>query len=174
MNSAGFTAKGQAVFVAFLLYILPMAILAEDTVGANLVEVENLDSGPYLHRVSVQIGNRVEHLLLNPNPDLNDLTMINSAGEAISQPVIAYMGIVESLPASWARVVIDGSYLAGTINIAGENLHLSSEIIRQQHPGKCRACCYVTRLDTTTSDRTADYPKCDSGGNINTGRQRIF
>ena len=60
MNSAGFTAKGQAVFVAFLLYILPMAILAEDTVGANLVEVENLDSGPYLHRVSVQIGNRVE------------------------------------------------------------------------------------------------------------------
>ena len=128
MNSAGFTAKGQAVFVAFLLYILPMAILAEDTVGANLVEVENLDSGPYLHRVSVQIGNRVEHLLLNPNPDLNDLTMINSAGEAISQPVIAYMGIVESLPASWARVVIDGSYLAGTINIAGENLHLSSEI----------------------------------------------
>ena len=90
--------KGLAVFVAFLLHILPPAILAEDTVGANLILVEDLDSGPYLHRVSVQIGNRVEHLLLNPNPDLNQLTMYNSAGEVMEQPAIAYMGIVESLP----------------------------------------------------------------------------
>ena len=120
--------KGLAVFVAFLLHILPPAILAEDTVGANLILVEDLDSGPYLHRVSVQIGNRVEHLLLNPNPDLNQLTMYNSAGEVMEQPAIAYMGIVESLPASWARMVIDGNYLAGTINIAGENLHVSSEV----------------------------------------------
>ncbi len=120
-------AKGIAALVSFLLLILPPAIFADETYGATLMAVEHIDSGQHSHRVTVQISNRIEHLLLNAHPHLNELLIVDTDGQTHQQSGIAYTGIVESLPSSWARLVIDGDYIAGTINTHGQNLHLSSD-----------------------------------------------
>ncbi len=128
MYPENIAAKGIAALVSFLLLILPPAIFADETYGATLVAVEQIDSGQHSHRVSVQLNNRVEHLLLNAHPHLNELLIVDTEGNTHQQNGIAYTGIVESLPASsWARIVIDGDYVAGTVNTNGQSVHLSSD-----------------------------------------------
>ncbi len=124
-------AKGTAAIVSFLLLILPPAIFADETYDATLMAVEHIDTGLYTHRVSVQVGNRVERLLVNEHAHLNNLNIRTSDGSSLEQTGIAYSGIVESQPSSWARLMIDGDFISGTINSQGERHHLSSGIARK-------------------------------------------
>jgi len=127
MKTERITAKGIAAFIYFLLLMLPTVISAEETYNASLVSVETLDTGPWSNRVSVRIGNRVEHLLVSPHSQLNDLRIVTTDGVPVEQSGIAYAGIVESLPDSWARVVVEGEFVSGTINTGSFSTHFSSE-----------------------------------------------
>lgn len=128
MKTEHLAANGLAALVSFLLLISPMVITATETYSANLVGVETLES-PGLHsqRISVRIGNRVEHLLVSRHAHLNDLHIVDSFGMPVDQSGIAYTGIVESLPSSWARILIDGTFISGTINSGDVSTHFSSD-----------------------------------------------
>ena len=127
MKTERLAAKGIAALLFFLLLILPPVISAEETYSASLVSVEPLDAGPWSNRVSLRIGNRLEHLLVSPHPHMNNLHIVTTDGTALKQSGTAYAGIIESLPESWARVVIDGDFISGTINAGSYSTHFSSE-----------------------------------------------
>ncbi len=127
MKTERIAAYGWVAFISFLLLTLPPVIYAEETYNARLESVETLDVGPWSTRVSVRIGNRVEHLLLLPNSNLNNLRIVTTDGVPVEQNGIAYVGIIESLPESWARIVIDGEFVSGTINGGNFSTHFSSE-----------------------------------------------
>ena len=127
MKTDCLAANGVAVLISFLLLILPPVISAEETYSASLVSVETLDADPWSHRISVRIGNRVENLLVSPNTQLNNLQIVTTDGASVDHNSIAYAGIIESLPESWARVVIDGQFVSGTINAGNSSTHFSSE-----------------------------------------------
>jgi len=116
-----------ALVFSILLLISSVGISAGEINNARLLRIENLDDGQYQNRLAVQLGLRVEHLLVSPNPDLNNIQIINSDGTAVQHNSVAYAGIIESRPNSWARVVIDGDYIAGTIRSTGSNTHFTSE-----------------------------------------------
>ncbi len=142
MNAEHIAAKGCAALISLLLLFATPILWAADISNAGLLSVERLsgqnsgtETGPdtndytgnYEMRIAVRIGFRVEHLLVSPNPQLNDIRIVRSDGTPLQQSGIAYAGIVESLPNSWARVVIDGDYIAGTINAHGTSTHFTSE-----------------------------------------------
>lgn len=127
MKTERIAAHGLAALVSLLLLILPPAILANEIHDARLAGIESLHSGPYPNRISVRIGNRIEHLLVAPNADFNNLLIIDANGTPQLQFGTAYAGIIESLPNSWARVVIDGDYIAGTIHSGNVSTNFTSE-----------------------------------------------
>lgn len=127
MNAERIAAQGNAALICFLLLIFTPVLWADVAVDADLLGIERLDTGSYENRISVRIGTRVERLLVSPNPYLNDLRIVSSDGAILKQNSTAYAGIIESLPNSWARVVIDGDYITGTIQSRGSNTHFTSE-----------------------------------------------
>jgi len=64
---------------------------------------------------------------VSPHSHLNNLRIITTDGISVEQSSIAYAGIIESLPSSWARVVVEGSFVSGTINAGNVSTHFSSE-----------------------------------------------
>ena len=108
-----------------LLVLITAPASAESVSDVELISVEKLDSDQT--RITVLIGSRVERLLMTPNADLNNLPIVNADGIFLQQSSTAYTGIIESFPNSWARVVIDGDYIAGTIYAHGFSTHFTSE-----------------------------------------------
>ena len=127
MKTERLAANGIAALIYFLLLLLPPVISAEETYNASLAGVETLDAGPYSNRISVRIGNRVERLLVSPHSHLNNLHIVTTDGTSVEQSGTAYVGIIESLPSSWARLVVEGSFVSGTINAGNVSTHFSSE-----------------------------------------------
>ena len=127
MKTERLAANGIAALIYFLLLLLPPVISAEETYNASLAGVETLDAGPYSNRISVRIGNRVERLLVSPHSHLNNLHIVTTDGTRVQQSGTAYVGIIESLPSSWARLVVEGSFVSGTINAGNVSTHFSSE-----------------------------------------------
>ena len=127
MKTERLAANGIAALIYFLLLLLPPVISAEETYNASLAGVETLDAGPYSNRISVRIGNRVERLLVSPHSHLNNLHIVTTDGTRVQQSGTAYAGIIESLPSSWARLVVEGSFVSGTINDGNVSTHFSSE-----------------------------------------------
>ena len=84
MKTERIAAYGWVAFISFLLLTLPPVIYAEETYNARLESVETLDAGPWSTRVSVRIGNRVEHLLLSPNSNLNNLRIVTAVAVRIT------------------------------------------------------------------------------------------
>jgi len=127
MKTERLAAKGIAALIYFLLLLLPPVISAEETYNASLTGVETLEAGPYSNRISIRIGNRVERLLVSPHSHLNNLHIVTTDGTRVQQSGTAYAGIIESLPSSWARLVVEGSFVSGTINDGNVSTHFSSE-----------------------------------------------
>jgi len=129
MNTERLAADGLAALVSFLLLMSPLVIKATETYSANLVGIETIENtGLHSQRISIRIGNRVEHLLVSRHTHLNDLHIVNSHGVPVDQTGVAYTGIVESLPSSsWARILIDGTFISGTINSGDVSTHFSSD-----------------------------------------------
>ena len=127
MKTERLAANGITALIYFLLLLLPPVISAEETYNASLTGVETLDAGPYSNRISVRIGNRVERLLVSPHSHLNNLHIVTTDGTSVEQSGTAYVGIIESLPSSWARLVVEGSFVSGTINAGNVSTHFSSE-----------------------------------------------
>jgi len=127
MKIAGLAAKGIAALISFvLLFSSPAAVATEETSKASLLGIETLDTGQYAYRVSLQLDNRVERLLLNEYSELNQLKIIDVSGERHQQAGVAYRGIVEFLPMSRAELVIEGNFVAGTISTGGETMQIAS------------------------------------------------
>ena len=127
MKTERLAANGITALIYFLLLLLPPVISAEETYNASLTGVETLDAGPWSNRISVRIGNRVERLLVSPHSHLNNLHIVTTDGTSVEQSGTAYVGIIESLPSSWARLVVEGSFVSGTINAGNVSTHFSSE-----------------------------------------------
>jgi len=127
MKTERLAAKGIAALIYFLLLLLPPVISAEETYNASLTGVETLEAGPYSNRISIRIGNRVERLLVSPHSHLNNLHIVTTDGTQVQQSGTAYAGIIESLPSSWVRLVVEGSFVSGTINDGNVSTHFSSE-----------------------------------------------
>ena len=82
MKIAGLVAKGIAALISFVLLLSsPAAVATEETSKASLLGIETLDTGQYAYRVSLQLDNRVERLLLNEYSELNQLKIIDVSGE---------------------------------------------------------------------------------------------
>ena len=127
MKIAGLAAKGIAALISFvLLFSSPAAVATEETSKASLLGIETLDTGQHAYRVSLQLDNRVERLLLNEYSELNQLKIIDVSGERHQQAGVAYRGIVEFLPMSRAELVIEGNFVAGTISTGGETMQIAS------------------------------------------------
>lgn len=125
MNTERIAATLLAALVSLLLILSPAT--AEEFNDARLVGIEDLGAGSYPTRLSIRIGNRVERLLMTRSTSFNDLPIVDNTGKKLPQSSVAYAGIVESLPDSWARVVIDGDYIAGTIHTNNISTHFTSE-----------------------------------------------
>jgi len=91
-----------------------------------VIGIESIDAGSYAYRVSLQLDNRVERLLLNEHAEFNQLNIIDVQGKRHQQTGLAYRGIVESMPASRAELVIDGDFVSGTITTGEAVLQIAS------------------------------------------------
>ncbi len=127
MKARWTVAQGIAALVSLVLMMSAQVLWALGVSSAELISIETLDNAQFQKRISVRIGARVERLLVSPNPHLNNLRIVNSDGAVLNQDSTAYAGIVESLPNSWARIVVDDDYIAGTIRVQDAPLHFSSE-----------------------------------------------
>lgn len=136
MKPEHIVAKGIAALISLLLLISTSLPGAAEISNASLLGIEQIadsatdtssETAHYDNRLSVRIGFRVEHLLVSPNPHLNELRIVQSDGTVVQQSSTAYAGIVESVPNSWARVLIDRDFISGTIHAHGVTTHFTSE-----------------------------------------------
>ncbi len=142
MKTEQLAAKGLAALVSIILLLSTPLLRAEGMIDAQLIRFETVENSQYQTRIAVRLGLRLEHLLLNPHAEFNNLRIVDQQGAAVQQSMTAYAGIVDSLPDSWARVVIDGDFIAGTISAHGENIHFASETL----PALTRAAGFPATL----------------------------
>jgi len=126
MKTEGLAANGIAVLFSSLLLLASLSAHTEETSIASLIGMESLDTGEYTHRVSLQLDNRVEILLLNRYEQLNQLNIVDANGIPQVQRGVAYRGMVESVPLSRADLVVEGDFIAGSISTSGETIQIAS------------------------------------------------
>ncbi len=99
--------------------------VAEEIYNVSIVERQRISN---THQVlTLSLGTRTQEVTVTSNPAFDDLSIVDQYGRVTHSRTEAYIGTLDNLPQSWARLTVTGQAVDGIIDTGSSRIFISSE-----------------------------------------------